>query len=99
MSDITEQYLVGLLETAKIASSDTNVKKLVHTVQDILASMSKLQAVNVDGVDPLYLPTEHLLKDKLWREDNVQECPGRDELMANAPAEREGFFLVPKVIE
>jgi Asp-tRNA(Asn)/Glu-tRNA(Gln) amidotransferase C subunit len=33
------------------------------------------------------------------REDSAQPLPDREELMRNAPAAAEGFFLVPRVVE
>ena len=34
-----------------------------------------------------------------WREDRVTDGDCRDQLLSNAPETRDGFFVVPKVIE
>ncbi len=34
-----------------------------------------------------------------WRQDVVTGAPPRDDVIANAPEERDGFFTVPKVLE
>lgn len=59
-----------------------------------------MQAVDTDGVEPLAHPIEQIMAiAQPLREDIVTEHDQRDAYLKNAPAEHDGLFLVPKVIE
>jgi len=69
----------------------------------MLALIDQLQAVDTRGVEPLAHPlSAHENIILRLRDDGVTEqgdADTRTALMANAPAARDGLFLVPKVIE
>ena len=52
--------------------------------------------VNVDGVEPMTSVTPQRLK---RRDDVVTDGNRQQDVLANAPDAREGFFAVPKVVE
>ena len=54
------------------------------------------QAVDTAGIEPMSHP---LGGSQRLREDIVTESNQREANMRNAPAQRDGLFLVPKVIE
>jgi aspartyl-tRNA(Asn)/glutamyl-tRNA(Gln) amidotransferase subunit C len=59
-----------------------------------------MQSVNTDGIEPLAHPIEQIMTiAQPLRDDVVTEQDQRDAYMKNAPAEHDGLFLVPKVIE
>jgi aspartyl-tRNA(Asn)/glutamyl-tRNA(Gln) amidotransferase subunit C len=70
---------------------------------DVVDKLSRI----VDFVDQLQsAPTEHVLpmahpvdQPQRLRTDVVTERIDRDSIQAHAPAVRDGFYLVPKVIE
>ena len=55
-----------------------------------------LSAVPTEGVMPMAHPHDVGLR---LREDEALALPPRDQLLANAPAQAGGLFLVPRVIE
>jgi aspartyl-tRNA(Asn)/glutamyl-tRNA(Gln) amidotransferase subunit C len=59
-----------------------------------------MQAVDTAGLEPLAHPIL-FLRDlaQPMRVDQVSESDRRKENMASAPAQQEGYFLVPRVIE
>ena len=61
----------------------------------ILEAFRSLAELDVNGVEPMRGPTE--LTD-VMREDSVGSSLPRAELLANAPACRDGFYSVPKTI-
>jgi aspartyl-tRNA(Asn)/glutamyl-tRNA(Gln) amidotransferase subunit C len=65
-------------------------------LDDILTYVASLDALNVDAVEPTFHPVE-LAAPK--REDRVADSLAREEVLAQAPAAREGGFEVPKVLE
>ena len=81
---------------ARIAVQDEDVPHLQQELNAILAFVEELDAVNVDGVEPMtsVIP----MKMKL-RVDAVTDHAGADVVVANAPAREDHFFTVPKVVE
>ncbi len=62
----------------------------------IVAMIDEMQAVDTDGVAPLSHPLD---MDQRLREDRVTETVDRERFQAVAPATRDGFYLVPRVVE
>ena len=73
--------------------------KLEETKQEfnkILDWVEELGEVNTDNVEPLVSVNNESL---LLREDAVVCGHNSQEILANAPAQEFGYFVVPKVVE
>jgi aspartyl-tRNA(Asn)/glutamyl-tRNA(Gln) amidotransferase subunit C len=81
---------------ARIAVRDDEVAHLQGEVNAVLAFVEQLNEVNVDGVEPMTSVTPMEMKK---REDVVNDGGIADDILANAPASENHFFLVPKVLE
>jgi aspartyl-tRNA(Asn)/glutamyl-tRNA(Gln) amidotransferase subunit C len=81
---------------ARIAVADDEVANLQGEINAILAFVEELAEVNVDGVEPMTSVTPMAMK---MREDRVTDGGIADDIIANAPAHENHFFLVPKVVE
>ena len=81
---------------ARIAVADDEVEHLKGELNAILAFVEQLGEVNVDGVVPMPSVTPMAMKK---REDVVTDGGIAEEIVANAPASEDHFFLVPKVVE
>jgi aspartyl-tRNA(Asn)/glutamyl-tRNA(Gln) amidotransferase subunit C len=81
---------------ARIAVAEDEVKNLEGELNAILAFVEQLAEVNVEGVEPMTSVTPMALK---MRQDKVSEGGIPDDIIANAPAHEDHFFLVPKVVE
>ena len=62
----------------------------------ILAFVEELNAVDVEGVEPMTSVTPMQMK---MRIDEVTGHAGADVVVANAPEHEDNFFSVPKVVE
>lgn len=81
---------------ARIRVDDAEVARLQGELNGILGWIEQLNAVNVEGVEPLTGAAQISLR---MRADAVTDGGIADAVLANAP-EREGaFFTVPKVVE
>lgn len=61
----------------------------------ILDYAAKLNELDTEGIQPL----EHVLPvANVFREDEVQASPPREEMLANGPLVEEGQYKVPKII-
>ena len=92
--------LKHLARLARIAVSDNDVALLQTQLNGIFGLMDELQAVDTRGIEPLAHPLDVIqpMAQRL-RDDRVTELDHRSANLANAPAQENGLFLVPKVIE
>jgi aspartyl-tRNA(Asn)/glutamyl-tRNA(Gln) amidotransferase subunit C len=81
---------------ARIAVRDDEVAHLQGEVNAVLAFVEQLNEVNVEGVEPMTSVTPMEMKK---RADVVTDGGIADDILANAPASENHFFLVPKVLE
>ena len=81
---------------ARIAVAEDEVEPLQGELNAILAFVEQLQEVDVEGVEPMTSVTPMAMKK---RADVVTDGGIRDDVLKNAPATEDGFFLVPKVVE
>lgn len=86
----------SIANLAKLAISDENIDKYRTELSSILDLVEQMNAVNTDDVEPLANPTDAIQR---LRADVVTETNHREKYMANAPAQEDGLFLVPKVVE
>ncbi len=81
---------------ARIAVKDDEVAHLKSEINSMLAFVEQLSQVDVSGVEPMTSVTPMAMKQ---RPDVVTDGEIADDIVKNAPATRDHFFLVPKVVE
>jgi aspartyl-tRNA(Asn)/glutamyl-tRNA(Gln) amidotransferase subunit C len=81
---------------ARIAVKDDEVPHLEGELNAMLAFVEQLSEVNIDGVEPMTSVTPMAMKK---RQDVVDDGDIADDIVRNAPATENHFFLVPKVVE
>ncbi len=81
---------------ARIAVADEEVDHLRGELNAILAFVEQLSEVNVDGIDPMTSVTPMAM---MKRPDRVTDGAIADDIVKNAPAREDHFFVVPKVVE
>ena len=81
---------------ARIAVADEDVPHLQGELNAILRFVEQLNEVDVSAVEPMTSVTPMAMKK---RADVVTEGGYPDQIVRNAPATEDGYFLVPKVVE
>jgi aspartyl-tRNA(Asn)/glutamyl-tRNA(Gln) amidotransferase subunit C len=81
---------------ARIAVAEEEIEPLRDELNAILAFVEQLTEVNVDDVEPMTSVIPMRMKK---REDKVTDGGIADDIVRNAPASEDHFFLVPKVVE
>ena len=81
---------------ARIAVADEEVAELQTELNAMLAFVEQLSEVDVEGVEPMTSVTPMQLKQ---RKDEVTDGGIADDIVRNAPATEDHYFLVPKVVE
>ena len=81
---------------ARIKVSDAEVPHLQGELNAILSFVEQLSEVDIRGVEPM---TSVMPMEMKKRADVVNDGEIPDDIVANAPATENHFFLVPKVVE
>jgi aspartyl-tRNA(Asn)/glutamyl-tRNA(Gln) amidotransferase subunit C len=85
-----------IAQLARIALAEDEVEHLREELNAILAFVEQLSEVNVDGVEPM---TSVIPLQMKKRADVVTDGGIADEILKNAPAAEDHFFVMPKVVE
>ena len=93
---ITDKEVDYVARLGRLALEPDEKKRYQGQLDDILKYMEMLQEVPTDDVEPMAGPVELFTP---LREDIVRPSLSVEESLANAPAEAEGSFKVPRVIE
>jgi aspartyl-tRNA(Asn)/glutamyl-tRNA(Gln) amidotransferase subunit C len=81
---------------ARIELDGAEAEALGRDMNDILAMVEQMGAVDTRGVEPMAHPQEMAQRQ---REDGVAETDRRELFQPLAPQVEDGLYLVPKVIE
>ncbi len=91
--EIDVKYVAHL---ARLALSPEEEQKLGAQLGHILGYIEKLKEVDVSGVEP----TAHAFPlVNVTRPDEIRPSMPHQEALRNAPAEANGLFMVPKIVE
>ena len=93
---VDQQTVRRIARLARIAVADEDVPHLQGELNAILAFVEQLNEVDVEGVEPMTSVTPMRMKK---RQDGVTDGGYPAEIVRNAPATEDNFFLVPKVVE
>lgn len=93
ISDETIEY-VGIL--AKLELSDEEKEQAKKDMGSMLDYIDKLGELDTTGVEPM----SHVFPvNNVFREDVVTNGDMREDMLKNAPGEKEGLFVVPRTFE
>jgi aspartyl-tRNA(Asn)/glutamyl-tRNA(Gln) amidotransferase subunit C len=81
---------------ARIAVKEDEVEHLKGEINDILTFVEQLSEVDISAVEPM---TSVIPMEMKKRPDLVTDGEIADDIVRNAPAAQDHFFLVPKVVE
>ena len=81
---------------SRIAVTEEEAGRMTGELNVILGFVEQLGEVDVEGVEPMTSVIPIAMR---TREDRVTDGDKAADIVANAPATEENFFLVPKVVE
>ncbi len=93
---IDKDTVVKISKLSRIEIKESEITKLSNELSLIINWIEQLNEINTTNIDPL----AGVNLDKLpLRKDKVTETKNTKNILANAPEESSGFFVVPKVVE
>jgi aspartyl-tRNA(Asn)/glutamyl-tRNA(Gln) amidotransferase subunit C len=90
------QTVRRVAKLARIAVTSEDAERMTGELNAILGFVEQLGEVDVTGVEPM---TSVIPMEMKKRADTVTDGGKAADIVANAPASEENFFLVPKVVE
>ena len=93
---VDAQTVRRIAHLARISVKEEEVEHLKGELNAMLAFVEQLSEVDVEGVEPMTSVTPMAMKQ---REDVVTDGEIAADIVRNAPATEDNFFLVPKVVE
>ena len=90
---ITNETIEYVSILAKLELSDEEREQAKTDMSRMLEYIDKLGELNTDNVEPMshVFPVENV-----FREDVITNSDIRGQLLANAPEQKDGMFMVPK---
>jgi aspartyl-tRNA(Asn)/glutamyl-tRNA(Gln) amidotransferase subunit C len=92
---ISRDDVAHLARLARLALTDAELDSFAGQLDAILAHVSRIQAVDVTGVEPTDNP---LTAVNVTRPDHTAPCLAQQEALAGAPAAADGRFAVPQIL-
>ena len=90
------EQIARIADLARLELSGAEAAEMQRQLNDILAMVDEMAAVDTTGVTPMSHPQEVMQR---LREDRVTETDQRELFQSIAPAVEDGLYLVPQVIE
>jgi len=95
MSKIGTDEVERIAKLANIGLSATETQQMVRELGSIVEFVEQLQQVDVTDVAPTDQVTGLV---DVWREDEVRPSMPREQLLANAPEQKDGYIVVKRVL-
>ncbi len=93
ITDETIEYVAALAKLELNGEEKEKAKKDLGSILEYMDTMNELDTKNIE-------PMSHVFPIRnVFREDIVVNEPNRDTLLSNAPASKDGCFMVPKTVE
>lgn len=93
---ITDETIDNIEILAKLELSPEEKKQARQDMGNMLAYMDKLKELDTTGV----VPMSHIFPmHNVFREDVVENGDDRENILKNAPTQKDGSFQVPKILE
>jgi aspartyl-tRNA(Asn)/glutamyl-tRNA(Gln) amidotransferase subunit C len=93
---LTSEDVLHIARLARIQLSQDEVARFAQQLSGILDHFAALAAVDTDGLEPTAHP---LPLSNVMRDDEVAPSLRRDEVLANAPEQEDGYLRVRAVLE
>ena len=94
--EITDKLVAYVAELAHLKLDDAQKQQAADDLTRMIGYVDKLSELDTEGVEPM---SHAFPVTNVFREDEVRESMAREQVLANAPAVKDGCFLVPKTVE
>ncbi len=91
---ISTEDVKHVAKLARLELTEEEINKFSKQLGEILKYVEQMNEIDTTGIEPMphAIPVYNVM-----REDEVKYEETKEEMMANAPYEEDGFFRVPKI--
>jgi aspartyl-tRNA(Asn)/glutamyl-tRNA(Gln) amidotransferase subunit C len=93
---ISDSEVLHVAALARLSLKPDEVERLVGELNTILDYMDLLSEADTSGVEPMHHPFP---MENVFRDDVQLPSQSMEKALRNAPVQKDGFVVVPKVIE
>ncbi len=94
--NLSREEVLRIATLCRLYLSEDELERLREQLSDILENFEILQQVDTSDVPPTAYP---IPLENVVREDKTTPSFARDDILANAPRQEEGYFRVLPVLE
>ncbi len=96
MTEISLEEVARVARLARLGLQEEELRRLAGQLSQILSAFAKLQELDTTGVEP----TAHAIPlHNVFRRDERRPSLPQQAALANAPAEQDGYFRVPRILD
>ena len=92
---VDRELIEKVASVARLNLTESEIKKFMPQMKDILDAFSKIDKVNTDKTKPSFQPVE--MKNSL-REDKKGKCLTQEEALSNTEHKKDGYFKGPRAV-
>mgnify|MGYP001376317618 CR=1 FL=1 len=93
---LNKKIVAHIAKLARLEVTESDLDVMSKELSEILSWIEQLEEVEIEGFEPM---TSVVEMDLRTREDVVTDGGHAEDIVVNAPEQKEHFFVVPKVIE
>jgi aspartyl-tRNA(Asn)/glutamyl-tRNA(Gln) amidotransferase subunit C len=92
---LTPEVVVKVARLARLDLTPAEIDNATEKLGDMLDHFADIDALDLSDVEPMNQPLPIV---NVMRDDVVEPCLDRDEVLASAPQSEDGRFRVPPII-
>lgn len=93
---LSKEEVKKVSKLAHLETDDAQLERIQPELNNILGFIEKLGEVDTDNVEPLASPVEG---NTPTRTDEVNDGANAKAVISNAPEEKQGYYVVKKIVE
>lgn len=93
---LTEKDVRDIAEYTRIGLTDEEVVQMKEDLNNTIEMLKPITEYDLEGVEPTFHPIGSL--SNVMREDVDKPSFTQEEALENAPAQQDGYFLIPSIL-
>lgn len=93
---MTREEVLKIAQTASLSLTDDEIVAFTQDLDKMVGFAKQLEELDTEGVDPI--KSDDGIYNVL-RKDEIKPSMAKEELLANAPEQKNGYFFVPQIVE
>lgn len=93
---MTRQEIITLAQTTSLSLEESEIEAFTSDLEKMIDFGKQLEDLNTEEVE---ISKRDGTLYNVFRKDEIKPSMAKEELLANAPKQKNGFFFVPQIVE